>query len=108
MVSLAFFGLLYSFLSFLMLVVWRVLRLCRLEKHISASGLFTMRVIPFGISASVSLLLTLPSFLLFERHSLDEDLGTFVLSGCAILILGAGIYRVLTAEARTRRVVSAF
>lgn len=108
MVSLAFFGLLYSFLSVLMLVVWRGLRLCGLEKHISAPGLFTMRVIPFGISASVSLLLTLPSFLLFERHSLDEDLGTFVLAGCAILIVGAGIYRVLAAEARTRRVVSAF
>lgn len=64
-------------------------------------------MIPFGISAAVSLFLTLPSFLLLERHSLDEDLGTFVLSGCAILILGMGIYRVLAAEARTHRVVSA-
>ncbi len=108
MVSLAFFVLVYSFLSLLAVLTWRGLRLCRFDKHIGARGLFTLRVIPFAISAAVSLFLTLPSFLLLERHSLDEDLGTFVLGGCAVLILGTGIYRVLAAEARTRRVVSAY
>ena len=107
MVSLAFFALLYSLLSLLLVLMWRPLRICYLQKHIAARGLFTLRVIPFGVSAAVSLFLTLPSFLLLERHSLDEDLGTLVLGVCAVLILGAGIYRVLTAEARTRRVVSA-
>jgi Zn-dependent protease with chaperone function len=107
MVSLAFFVLLYSLLSLLLVLTWRGLRFCHLQKHIAACGLFRLRVIPFGISAAVSLFLTLPSFLLLERHSLDEDLGTFVLSGCAMLILGIGIYRVWAAEARTRRVVSA-
>jgi len=107
MVSLAFFVLLYSFLSLLVVLTWRSLRLCRFQQHVGARGLFTLRVIPFAISAAVSLFLTLPSFLLLERHSLDEDLGTFVLGACAMLILGTGIYRVLTAEARTRRVVSA-
>src|SRR5579859_7251449 len=106
MVSLALFALLYSVLSLLLVMLWRGLRLCHLQKYMSARGLFTLRVIPFVIPAAVSLFLTLPSFLLLERHSLDEDLGTFVLSGCAILILAAGIYRVLAAEARTRRVVS--
>jgi len=108
LVSLAFFALLYSVLSVLLVVTWRGLRLCHLQKYIGVRGLFTLRVIPFVISAAVSLFLTLPSFLLFERHSLDEDLGTFVLCGCAVLILGTGLYRVLAAEARTRRVVSAF
>ena len=107
MVSLAFFVLVYSFLSLLVVLTWRGLRLCRFDKHIGARSLFTLRVIPFAISAAVSLFLTLPSFLLLERHSLDEDLGTFVLGACAMLILGTGIYRVLAAEARTRRVVSA-
>lgn len=106
MVSLAFFALLYSFLSLLLVLTWRGLRSCHFQKHIGARDLFTLRVIPFGISAAISLFLTLPSFLLFERHSLDEDLGTFVLSVCAVLILGTGIYRVFAAEARTRRVVS--
>jgi Zn-dependent protease with chaperone function len=107
MVSLAFFGLMYSFLSLLLVLTWQGLRFCDLQRHIGARGLFTLRVVPFGISAAVSLFLTLPSFLLLESHSLDEDVGTFVLSACAILILAAGIYRVMAAEARTRRVVSA-
>lgn len=107
MVSLAFFAILYSFLSLLVVLTWHGLRLCHFQKHIAARGLFTLRVIPFGISAAVSLFLTLPSFLLLEGHSLDEDFGTFVLSACAMVIIGAGIHRVLAAEARTRRVVSA-
>ena len=107
MVSLAFFVLVYSFLSLLVVLTWRGLRLCRFDEHIGARSLFTLRVIPFAISAAVSLFLTLPSFLLLESHSLDEDLSTFVLGACAVLILGVGIYRVLAAETRTRRVVSA-
>ena len=107
MVSLAFFALLYSFLSLFLVLTWRGLCLFAVQKHIGAQGLFTLRVIPFAISAAISLFLTLPSFLLLERHSLDEDAGTFVLAACAIVILGAGIYRVLAAEARTRRIVSA-
>ena len=107
MVSLAFFAILYSFLSVLLVLAWKCLRWSHFQLPVSHNVLFTLRVIPFVISAGVSLFLTLPSFLLFERHSLDEDLGTFVLSACTILILGAGVYRVLSAEARTRRVVSA-
>jgi BlaR1 peptidase M56 len=107
LVSLAFFAVLYSFLSLLLVFAWQGLRLCHVQKHLDARGLLTLRVIPFGISAAVSLFLTLPSFLLLEKHSLDEDFGTFVLSACAVLILCAGIYRVSAADAGTRRVVSA-
>jgi beta-lactamase regulating signal transducer with metallopeptidase domain len=107
MVSLAFFALVYSFLSLLLVLAWQGLRLFHFHKHIGAPAIFTLRVMPFGISAVVTLFLTLPSFLLLERRSLDEDFGTFVLSACAMLIFGTGIYRVLAAEARTRRVVSA-
>lgn len=39
---------------------------------------------------------------------MDEVLRTFALSGCGLLFLGAGLYRVTAAEARTRRVVSAY
>jgi Zn-dependent protease with chaperone function len=106
MVSLAFFALLYSFLSLLLVLVWRGLRLRRVHELIGAPGLFALRVIPFVISAGVSLFLTLPSFLLLERHSLDEDMGTFGLGACAMVILGAGVYRVVAAEARTRRFFS--
>jgi beta-lactamase regulating signal transducer with metallopeptidase domain len=107
MVSLAFFVLVYSFLSMLVFLTWRGLHLCHLDKRIGARSLFTLRVIPFAISAAVSLFLAMPSFLLLEGHSLDEDLGTFALGACALLILGTGIYRMLAAERRTRQVVSA-
>jgi beta-lactamase regulating signal transducer with metallopeptidase domain len=107
MVSLAFFALLYSLLSLVLVQAWKCLSFCHFEKHIPAQGLFALRVMPFGIGAAVSLFLALPSFLVLEARSMDEDLGTFLLCVCAMLILGAGIYRVLTAEARTRRVVSA-
>jgi beta-lactamase regulating signal transducer with metallopeptidase domain len=107
MVSLAFFAILYSLASLLVAFAWRGLCLFDLQKHIGAHALFTLRVFPFAISAAISLFLTLPSFLLLEGHSLDEDLGTFVLSACAIVMLGAGVYRVMVAEVRTRLVVSA-
>jgi len=80
---------------------------CRIQKYITVRGLFVLRLIPFGISATVSLFLTLPSFLRFEAHAMDEDLCTFVLAICAMLILIAGTYRVSVAEARTRQVVGA-
>ena len=107
MVTLAFSALLYSFVSLLVVLTWQGLRLCQFQRHVGARGLFALRTIPFALSATVSVFLILPSFLLFERHSLDEDLGTFMLSACAMLILGAGVGRVMAAEARTRRVVAA-
>jgi len=106
MVSLAFFALLYSFLSLLLVVAWSCLSACKRRKDLTPDALFTLRVIPFATSAAICLFLTLPSFFLLEAHSLDEDLGTFVLAGGALLFFGAGIYRVWTAETRTRRVVS--
>ena len=108
MVSLAFFAILYSFLSLMVVLMWRGLHLCQIQNHITARGVFALRVIPFGVSAFVSLFLTLPSFLLLESHSPDEDLGTFALCAGALLILGAGMCRLLAAEARTRRVVSEY
>jgi len=107
MVSLAFFAIIYSVLSILLVVAWRGLGLLQLEKRIGAHGLFTLRVSPFLLSVAISIFLTLPSFFLLESRSLDEDMGTFLLSLCAVVILGAGIYRVLSVEARTRRIVSA-
>lgn len=107
MVSLAFFAILYSLLSLVLVLAWKALTFFRLTKPFSARGLFTLRVIPFAIAGAVSLFLTLPSFLMLEAHSMDEDFATFALCLCGVLILAAGIYRVITAEARTRRVVSA-
>ena len=71
----------------------------------SASLLFGLRILPFAISLGISVFFTFPSFWLLERTSLDEDTGTFILGLCSLLILGAGLVRVLLAEVRTTRAV---
>jgi beta-lactamase regulating signal transducer with metallopeptidase domain len=107
MVSLAFFALLYSGLSVLLVLAWKALSFSTLRKRMAARSLFGLRVFPFVLSAAISLFLVLPSFLVLEAHSMDEDLETAVLCACAMLILGAGVCRVLTAQALTQRIVSA-
>jgi beta-lactamase regulating signal transducer with metallopeptidase domain len=68
--------------------------------------LFGLRIFPFAVSAVVTVFFTFPSFWLLERTSLDEDAGTFILALCALLILGAGLFRVLRFQARTTRAVA--
>lgn len=105
-VSLAFFALAYSFLSVLALLTWQSISFFSCSRLASVNLLFWLRVLPFAISAAVTLLLAFPSFLLLESHTMDEDLRTFALGASALLVLGAGVYRVMAAAARTRRVVS--
>jgi len=106
MVSLAFFALLYTFLSLVLVVAWNQLS-SKLNQHLPPDGLFMLRVAPFAISAAVSIFLILPSFVVFETHSMDEDIGTFALGVCAVLFLSIGLFRVVVAEVRTRRIVKA-
>jgi Zn-dependent protease with chaperone function len=54
----------------------------------------------------VAVFFAFPSFWLMERASLDEDAGTFILAACSLLILSAGLFRVLRAQARTKRAVT--
>lgn len=106
MVSLAFFALAYSFFSVLALLAWQGLSFFSRSKCLSVDLLFGLRLLPFGLSATVTLFLAFPSFLLLESHSMDEVSRTFALGATGLLILGAGLFRVTTAAARTRRVVS--
>jgi beta-lactamase regulating signal transducer with metallopeptidase domain len=107
LVSLAFFAVVYCLLSSLVVLTWEgVQRACRKPSSSSANSLFGLRILPFAISLVVSVFFTFPSFWLLERTSLDEDTGTFVLGLCSLLILGAGLVRVLLAEARTTRAVT--
>jgi beta-lactamase regulating signal transducer with metallopeptidase domain len=72
----------------------------------SANFLFGLRIFPFVISTVVTVFLTFPSFWLMERTSLDEDAATFFLALCSAVILGAGLSRVLKAQAKTTRAVT--
>jgi beta-lactamase regulating signal transducer with metallopeptidase domain len=72
----------------------------------NANLLFGLRIFPFAVSAVVTVFFTFPSFWLLERPSLDEDAETFILALCALLMLGAGLFRVLKVQARTTRAVT--
>lgn len=106
-VCLAFFVLMYSALSCLIaFALWIAQRRRRSESPKSAGLLFGLRIFPFAMSLLVSIFFTFPSFWLMERRSLDEDATTFFLAGCALLLLLAGMTRVLRAKDRTNRAVS--
>ena len=107
LVSLGFFGVLYCLLSMLVVCIWRAANLLR---GISARGfaqvLFGLRIFPLVASLLVTLAFALPAFLLLESGVIDEDLGTLVFSVGSLLLLAAGVFRVVTAQARTARVVA--
>jgi Zn-dependent protease with chaperone function len=109
-VSLAVFGLLYSALSLVVNCAWRplsrVLSGCRAS--VKAAALFTVRVLPFITAGAITLLITLPSFLLLEPHGADEPLGIapFALAfGCSTL-LAWGTLRAVIAQRRTSRALA--
>jgi hypothetical protein len=106
-VCLAFFVLMYSALSGLVATTWWMTRRWRRGESLNSAGLlFGLRIFPFGISSLVAIFFTFPSFWLMEQRCLDEDATTFFLAGCALLLLAAGITRMLRAKDRTSRAVS--
>lgn len=106
LVSLAFFATVYCPLSLLVVLVWRGAKNINLASANAANLLFGLRILPFVVSAVVTMCFTLPSFWLLERKSPDEDAGTFILALCSLLILGAGLFRVLKVQARTTRAIT--
>ena len=107
LVSLAFFAVVYSLVSSLVVLVWQgIRRMGWKPSSNSANLLFGLRISPFIVSLGVSVFFAFPSFWVLERRSLDEDTGTFVLGFCSLVILGAGLVRVMLAEARTKRAVT--
>jgi Zn-dependent protease with chaperone function len=111
-VSLAFFAMVYCALSALVVLAWwsmnRIGRKSRFSSALmsSANFLFGLRIFAFTVSAVVAVFFTFPSFWLMERASLDEDAGTFILAAGSLLILSAGLFRVVRAQARTKRAVT--
>lgn len=107
LVSLAFFAMLYCPLSSLVVLAWRcVNRVARKSSAGSANLLFGLRIFSFTVAMVVAVFFAFPSFWLMERATFDEDGATIVLAACSLLILGAGLFRVLRAQARTTRAVT--
>ncbi len=111
-VSLAVFILLYVFLSLLVSRVWKLMR--RTLRPNCARGaadlLFTLRILPLGLSLFVTMAFTVPSFLLLEPRSTGEAIGTapLALGICCLLLLGAGIARAALAQLRASRALVAW
>jgi Zn-dependent protease with chaperone function len=103
-VSLGFFGVLYCFLSLLVAATWRFLRrMPRLSATAHARLLYWLRISPLVGSILVTLVFALPAFVVLEGPP-DEDAGTYAFGVCALLLVFAGMLRVMTTRARTRRV----
>ena len=111
-VSLAVFILLYVFLSLLVSRGWKLMR--RTLRPNCARGaadlLFTLRILPLGLSFFVTMAFTVPSFLLLEPRSTGEAIGTapLALGICCLLLLGVGIARAALAQFRASRALVAW
>lgn len=107
LVALGFFGVVYCLLSLLVVCVWRGVRLlCRNSAAGLARLLFGLRIFPLAGSAFITLAFALPAFLLLESGAIDEDMGTLAFSICTLLLLAAGVFRVVMAQASTARAVA--
>jgi Zn-dependent protease with chaperone function len=107
-VSLAFFVLFYCLLSAMVSVSWRGLRWFRVTEHNLANLLFWLRVLPLFASIIVTLVFVVPSFQLLEPRSTGEGLGTMpvALGVAALVFIAWGCRRVVSAQARTSRIVA--
>jgi hypothetical protein len=106
-VSLTFFVLLYCLLSVLVVCGWRgAMRFCGASARGRENMLFWFRVFPLLASAAVTLALAVPSFVLLEPRSIDEEMGVpLVLGFNCLVLLGFGLFRVVVAQRRSSRVV---
>jgi Zn-dependent protease with chaperone function len=106
MVGLAFFGVCYCTLSLMLAILWSAARfLWCTSVFSSARSLFALRVFPLAMSALVTLVFAMPAFFLLEGAK-DEDLGTLIFSLGTLLLLGAGLIRVVAAQVGTSRLLA--
>lgn len=107
-VSLTFFVLLYCSLSLVIVCVWRGVRLLRGAcAQDQANLIFGLRIFPLLAAALVTLILAVPSFVIFEPRSIEEDIALPLVLGLGCLLLFAlGSFRVIAAQKKTARVVA--
>ncbi len=106
LVGLGFFGVVYCLLSLLVACAWRCVNLLfRSSDAGSARLLFALRIFPLLGSVFITLAFALPAFLRLESGAIDEDLGTLGFSICTVLLLAASLFRVISAQVSTSRVI---
>jgi len=109
-VSLAFFLLLYSVVSAIVMAGWARVRrtAARLSARQVADLLCAMRGLPFILATLVTVIFVVPSFLLLEPRVVAEPVGEIpvTLGGVCLLLLGIGFGNAIAAQVRTSRTVS--
>jgi Zn-dependent protease with chaperone function len=109
-VSLALFVLLYVPASLTVSQAWALLWQLFAPRTArgSATLLFALRALPFGLASVFTLVFTLPSFLLLEPRSTDEAVGAapLMLGLCCLALLAAGIVQAALAQIKTSRALT--
>jgi Zn-dependent protease with chaperone function len=107
LVCLGFFGVVYSLLSLLIVLGWGIVARTVISRLVSSANfLFGLRIFSFAVSVTITVFFAFPSFWLLEKAAPDEDAATFVLAMCSLVILSAGLFRLLRIQARTTRAVA--
>jgi len=110
-VSLAFYFVLYWSISLLVSRGWQIPgRVRGLSPRGMAGLLFAVRLAPPVVSALITLVFVVPSFVRLEPRTIDEDLGIvpLILGVCCLVLFAIGIVRVVRAQARTARVIASW
>jgi Zn-dependent protease with chaperone function len=109
-VSLAVFVIVYSALSAAVSLGWRRLAVycAQLPVRRSADLLFVFRLLPLVAALAVTVMFTVPSFLLLEPRAIDEPVGpiTLGLSVCGALCILFGVASAGSAAWKSSRTVA--
>jgi len=111
-VSLSVFALLYFALSLAVCGLWRTI--CWYGEGLAprrrADLLFAARMLPFAVSAAITMIFTLPSFLWLEPRAIDEPVGAIPLGLglCGLLLLLVGMANAAHALLRASRAVASW
>jgi len=94
-IALSAFVMAYCALSFALVLTWEKLSPGqRFSASGRSNGLFALRMLPFLAAVLWTLVLIVPSFLIFEPRSIEEKIGSVPLAlslvGLALLIFGVG------------------
>jgi Zn-dependent protease with chaperone function len=111
-ISLTVFVLVYCGVSVAVQLTWRKLRLRepRLSATRCADALFVFRMLPFISAIFVTAALAVPSFLIFEPHSIHEPVGVIpvALAVSALALVLVGAVKGIAALRRASRVIAAW
>jgi beta-lactamase regulating signal transducer with metallopeptidase domain len=103
-ISFSVFVIVYATLSLVVCFAWR--RIWRYSQRypvrLLANLLFALRISPLVVAAGVTVLVTVPSFLMLEPRAIDEPVGVVpvLLTGCGAAL---GIFGVLNMGMAVRR-----